>query len=125
MKSWNNLFLVLTLFVAQEFFSQATFTSKATGNWNSTSTWELTSGTDADTDGIPDADDAVIIKAHTVTVNVNATCASLTTDPDADNTSELSSTISTTGASNITINADMLLTIVGDFLSRLVTVTVT
>ena len=113
MKSWYNLFLVLTLFVAQDFFSQATFTSKANGNWNSTNTWQLTSGTDAD--GIPDADDAVIIKAHIVTVNVNATCASLTTDPDANNTSGLSSTISTTGASNININSNMLLTIVGDF----------
>ena len=85
MKSWYNLFLVLTLFVSQEFFSQAVFTSNANGNWNATGTWTLTSGTDAD--GIPDADDAVIIKAHTVTVNVNATCASLITDPDANNTS--------------------------------------
>ena len=75
MKSWYNLFLVLTLFVAQAFYSQAVFTSKG-GNWNSASNWTLTSGTDAD--GIPDADDAVIIKANTVTVNVNATCASLT-----------------------------------------------
>lgn len=101
MKSWYNLFLVLTLFVSQAFFSQATFTSKATGNWNKKETWTLTSGTDADDDGIPDADDAVIIKAHTVTVNVNAACASLTTDPD--------------GTSNITINENMLLTIAGDF----------
>lgn len=113
MKSWYNLFLVLTLFVAQEFFSQATFTSKANGNWNATNTWQLTLGTDAD--GIPDADDAVIIKAHTVNVTANATCASLTTDPDANNTSGLSTTISTTGASNINISANMLLTIVGDF----------
>ena len=37
MKSWYNLFLVLTLFVAQEFFSQATFTSRANGNWNANS----------------------------------------------------------------------------------------
>ena len=115
MKSWNNLFLVLTLFVSQAFFSQATFTSRVNGNWNSTSTWELTSGTDADADGIPDADDAVIIKAHTVNVTANAACASLTTDPDADNTSGLSTTISTTDASNITISSNMLLTIVGDF----------
>ena len=113
MKSWYNLFLVLTLFVSQEFFSQAVFTSNANGNWNATGTWTLTSGTDAD--GIPDADDTVIIKAHTVNVTANATCASLTTDPDANNTSGLSSTISTTGASNINISANMLLTIVGDF----------
>lgn len=113
MKTWYNLFLVLTLFVAQDFFSQATFTSRANGNWNATNTWQLTSGTDAD--GIPDADDAIIIKAHIITVNVNAACASLTTDPDANNTSGLSATLSTTGASNININANMLLTIVGDF----------
>ena len=113
MKSWYNLFLVLTLFVSQEFFSQAVFTSNANGNWNATGTWTLTSGTDAD--GIPDADDAVIIKANTVTVNVNATCASLTTDPDANNTSGLSPTLSPTGASNINISANMLLSIVGDF----------
>lgn len=113
MKTWYNLFLVLTLFVAQDFFSQATFTSRANGNWNATTTWQLTSGTDAD--GIPDADDAIIIKAHIITVNVNAACASLTTDPDANNTSGLSATLSTTDASNININANMLLTIVGDF----------
>lgn len=113
MKSWYNLFLVLTLFVAQDFFSQATFTSKAIGNWNATGTWELTSGTDAD--GIPDADDAVIIKANTVTVNVNATCASLTTEPLANNTSGLSTTISTTNAAIITVNTGKLLTITGDF----------
>lgn len=112
MKSWYNLFLVLTLLVAQAFYSQAVFTSKG-GNWNSASNWTLTSGTDAD--GIPDADDAVIIKAHTVTVNVNATCASLTTEPLANNTSGLSTTISTTNAAIITVNTGKLLTITGDF----------
>ena len=112
MKSWYNLFLVLALFVAQAFYSQAVFTSKG-GNWNSASNWTLTSGTDAD--GIPDADDAVIIKANTVTVNVNAACASLTTDPDANNTSGLSTTINTTNAAIITVNTGKLLTITGDF----------
>ena len=116
MKSWYNLFLVLTLFVSQEFFSQATFTSKANGNWNATGTWELTSGTDAD--GIPDADDAVIIRAHTITVNVKATCSSLTTEPLANNTSGLSTTISTSNASNININTNQLLTITGEFLVK-------
>jgi len=116
MKSWYNLFLVLTLFVSQAFFSQATFTSKANGNWNSTTTWQLTSGTDAD--GIPDADDVVIIRAHTITVNVNATCSSLTTEPLANNTSGLSTTISTSNASNININTNQLLTITGEFLVK-------
>ncbi|WP_291107734.1 T9SS type A sorting domain-containing protein [Flavobacterium sp. UBA6195] len=112
MKIVHKLIPVFFLFISHLMLSQAVFTSNG-GNWNSASSWTLTSGTDAD--GIPDADDAVIIKAHTVTVNVNATCASLTTDPDANNTTGLSRTISTTGASNITINANMLLTIVGDF----------
>lgn len=99
MKSWYNLFLVITLFVSQAFFSQATFTSIADGNWNATGTWTLTSGTDAD--GIPDADDAVIIKAHTVTVNVNAACASLTTDDTSP---------------KLNVNEGVLLSINGDFL---------
>lgn len=117
MKSWNNLFLVLTLFVSQAFFSQAVFTSKANGNWNSSESWLLTSGTDAD--GIPDADDAVIIKAHTVNVTANATCASLTTDPGADNSKGLEFNInSTVGASNINISNNTLLNIVGNFLIK-------
>ena len=113
MKSWNNLFLVLTLFVSQAFFSQATFTSKANGNWNATGTWELTSGTDAD--GIPDADDAVIIKAHSITITASVTCSSLTTEPLANNTSGLKTDISTTNAAIITVNTNQLLTITGDF----------
>lgn len=117
MKSWYNLFLVLTLFVSQAFFSQATFTSRANGNWNATNTWQLTLGTDAD--GIPDADDAVIIKAHTVNVTANATCASLTTDPGAENSKGLDFNInSTVGASNINISNNTLLNIVGNFLIK-------
>ncbi|PPZ90590.1 hypothetical protein C3729_12715 [Cloacibacterium normanense] len=113
MKSWNNLFLVLTLFVSQAFFSQAVFTSKANGNWNSSGSWLLNSGTDAD--GIPDADDAVIIKAHSITITASVTCSSLTTEPLANNTSGLSTTISTSNAAVITVNTNQLLTITGDF----------
>lgn len=113
MKSWNNLFLVLTLFVSQAFFSQAVFTSKAPGNWNSSGSWLLTSGTDAD--GIPDADDAVIIKAHSITITASVTCSSLTTEPLANNTSGLSTTITTPYAAVITVNTNQLLTITGDF----------
>lgn len=58
-------------------FSQATFTSIASGNWNGgLSVWSVT-GSDAD--NIPDADDAVIISTgHTISVNVNAACNTLT-----------------------------------------------
>ncbi|MEZ7531193.1 T9SS type A sorting domain-containing protein [Cloacibacterium sp. Arc13] len=101
--------------MSQALFSQAVFTSKGNGNWNSASTWILTSGTDAD--GIPDADDAVIIRAHTITVNVNATCSSLTTEPLANNTSGLLN-ITTSNASNININTNQLLTITGEFLVK-------
>ena len=113
MKSWYNLFLVLTLFVSQAFFSQAVFTSKANGKWNETNTWQLTSGTDAD--GIPDADDAVIIKAHSITITASVTCSSLTTEPLANNTSGLSTTISTSNAAVITVSTNQLLTITGNF----------
>ena len=114
MKSWNNLFLVLTLFVAQEFFSQVTFTSKANGNWNNPNTWSPSLPL-LDSDGIPDADDAVIIKAHSITITASVTCSSLTTEPLANNTSGLSTNISTTNAAVITVNTNQLLTITGDF----------
>lgn len=93
--------------------SQATFTSKASGNWNSSGSWLLNSGTDAD--GIPDADDTVTIKAHTITVTASVTCSSLTTEPLANNTTGLSGTINTTNAAIINVNTNQLLTITGDF----------
>lgn len=105
MKSWYNLFLVLTLFVAQDFFSQVTFTSKANGNWNNPNTWSPSLPL-LDSDGIPDANDDVFIGSNTITVTANAECKSLTTG-----------TASKTGnTSNININANKLLNIIGDFL---------
>lgn len=105
MKSWYNLFLVLTLFVSQAFFSQVTFTSKANGNWNDPNTWSPSLPL-LDSDGIPDANDDVFIGSNTITVTANAECKSLTTG-----------TASKTGnTSNININANMLLNIIGDFL---------
>lgn len=58
-------------------FSQATFTSISSGNWDGGLTvWSVT-GFDAD--NIPDADDEVIIStSHTISVNVNAACNTLT-----------------------------------------------
>ena len=109
----NRIIPFLFLIFFQVIHSQATFTSKATGNWNSSGSWLLNSGTDAD--GIPDADDTVTIKAHTITVTSSVTCSSLTTEPLANNTTGLSTTISTTNAAIINVNTNQLLTITGDF----------
>ncbi|WP_396189114.1 T9SS type A sorting domain-containing protein [Flavobacterium sp.] len=113
MKILNRIIPFLFLIFFQVIHSQATFTSKATGNWNSSGSWLLNSGTDAD--GIPDADDTVTIKAHTITVTSSVTCSSLTTEPLANNTTGLSTTISTTNAAIINVNTNQLLTITGDF----------
>jgi|GEM_PF-1329691 len=59
--------------------SAATFDSATSGNWNLAATWTLTSGTDAD--GVPDADDAVTIKAgDNVTATGGSTCTTITVD---------------------------------------------
>lgn len=113
MKIVHKLIPVFFLFISHLMLSQATFTSKANGNWNSSGSWLLNSGTDAD--GIPDADDNVTIKAHSITITASATCSSLTTEPLANNTSGLSTTISTTNAAVITVNTNQLLTITGNF----------
>jgi fibronectin-binding autotransporter adhesin len=58
--------------------AQGVFTSKATANWSTgtTTAFNLTSGSDAD--GIPDADDDVIIASgHTITVNGAYFCNTL------------------------------------------------
>ncbi len=113
MKIVHKLIPVFFLFISHLMLSQAIFTSKANGNWNSSGSWLLNSGTDAD--GIPDADDNVTIKAHSITITASVTCSSLTTEPLANNTSGLSTTISTTNAAVITVNTNQLLTITGNF----------
>lgn len=113
MKIVHKLIPVFFLFISHLMLSQATFTSKANGNWNSSGSWLLNSGTDAD--GIPDADDTVTIKAHTITVTASVTCSSLTTEPLANNTTGLNTTITTTNAAIININTNQLLTISGNF----------
>ena len=77
--------------------SQAVFTSKASNNWNSTATWTLTSGTDLD--GIPDTDDDIILLNHIITVTANAACKNITLKGG------------TTGASKLTVNSNMKLTV--------------
>lgn len=62
--------------------SAATFDSATSGNWNLAATWTLTSGTDDN--GVPDADDAVTIKAgHNVTVAGGSTCTTITVEATA------------------------------------------
>lgn len=62
--------------------SAATFDSANSGNWNLAATWTLTSGTDAD--GVPDADDAVTIKAgHNVTTTGGNACTTITVEATA------------------------------------------
>jgi len=54
--------------------AQGTFETIASGNWNNAATWTLTAGTDAN--GIPDADDDVVIMTgHTAVLNVEQSYA--------------------------------------------------
>jgi hypothetical protein len=71
------LFLIYFLLCVSAALGQATFTSVASGNWNGgLAVWSVT-GSDAD--NIPDADDEVVIATgHTINVNVNAACSTLT-----------------------------------------------
>jgi len=54
--------------------AQATFNSLTSGKWSVATTWTMTAGSDAD--GIPDAnDDVVILSPHTVTLSVTQSYA--------------------------------------------------
>ncbi len=59
-----------------QIFSQGTFTSATDGNWNSSFSWTLTSGSDPDSNGIPGANDDVVI-SHDITITGSRSCASL------------------------------------------------
>jgi len=88
------LLLVLTLAPAQA----ATCTSKASGNWGNPSSWVGC--------GVPAAGDAVVINAHTVTVDQNTNAiATLTINTGGILDSNAGMTITTTG--NITINGTL------------------
>src|SRR5688572_9165120 len=84
MKKLHFLPLVLTLVALlsiEPLFGQATYTSTGAGadNWNATTTWTLTAGVDGDGNGLPDANDNVIIANGTpVNVNVASACQNLT-----------------------------------------------
>lgn len=114
MKLFYKIMTAVILLNSYSLFSQAVFTSQATGQWNTTSTWTYT-GTDAD--GIPDADDDVIIRKHSITVSVNSFCNSLKSEPLADNTVGLTSNNTSTLNTNsavLTINSGIILTITND-----------
>lgn len=74
----NRIFIAAGLvFLCTGALAQATFTSIASGDWNGGLTvWSVVG---ADGDNIPDADDEVVIATgHTINVNVNAACNTLT-----------------------------------------------
>ncbi|MGL2987209.1 T9SS sorting signal type C domain-containing protein [Flavobacterium sp. RSSA_27] len=76
------LFSALLFFMIGLVNAQATFTTSQTGNWNASTTWTLSSGTDSD--GIPDADDNVIVdNKHVLNLTQNESCASLTINGSA------------------------------------------
>lgn len=83
-------------------YSQDTFTSIATGDWGTAGTW---SGQVGDADGIPDADDAVIITGgFTVTVSSAQACISLDVGASDFN------------GSTLTVNAGFTLTVTNNFI---------
>ncbi len=108
-KSVKGLFLALILIIsAITVASATTYYSRANGNWNSSTTWSTvsyTSNTNAGT--FPVAGDIVNIgNGFTVTVTVNAGCASITYDNtinSANNTITITSGITLTVSGAITI----------------------
>ena len=81
-KLTTTVFMLLSLFIVGNAFGQATFRSNvASGAWNVAGTWTITAGSDGD--GIPDADDTVLIngadnRAVVIPTGYSAFCASLT-----------------------------------------------
>lgn len=69
--------IALLIFLTPSIIFGATFTTKASGDWNTTTIWKITGGTDSD--GIPDADDVVIIK-HNVTSTTDIYATSILVD---------------------------------------------
>jgi hypothetical protein len=69
-------FLVGSLYATTTISAQANFTSKSSGAWNVASRWTRISGNDAD--GIPDADDNVVIRpTDSLTTSAAAYCKTL------------------------------------------------
>lgn len=75
MNSLLKILVCCTILFSCHSHAQGVFTTQASGNWDSPSTWTLSSG--ADSDGIPDDDDDVIIGNHNIAINVNVFCNSI------------------------------------------------
>jgi hypothetical protein len=102
--------LLIIIFLTNSLKAQGVFTSKATANWSTgtTTAFNLTSGSDED--GIPDADDDVIIASgHTITVNGTNSCKTLVINAaSANNGITIASPNSLTvgaGSGSVTMNA--------------------
>ncbi len=92
------MFASLLVFAHSSAQAQAKFMSKANGAWESASTWTMLAGSDSD--GIPDANDTVLVTGG-FTVSLSGTsdaCALLTIDAG--------STVALTGSGNLTVNAN-------------------
>ncbi|MBI2966501.1 MAG: CxxxxCH/CxxCH domain-containing protein [Bacteroidetes bacterium] len=74
------LFAVLLCGLQNRTYGQARY-SVATGNWNSTATWSATSGGVSGASVPTSANDVIIERGFTVTLNTNGQCASLTFNP--------------------------------------------
>jgi Secretion system C-terminal sorting domain len=98
MKKITFILMLVLAFCMTIPLNASTFTSNANGNWSTPATWLVTGG--MDTDGIPDADDDVVIGAlfigQTIFLdNINVTIANLTVN---------SGTLSSTGNLTVTGN---------------------
>ncbi|MBT1697706.1 autotransporter-associated beta strand repeat-containing protein, partial [Fulvivirgaceae bacterium PWU4] len=82
--SLRTLGAMMLLALATEVSAQATYTSNASGNWNDTGSWTIGGTPDGDTDGIPDAnDDVIITSAHVITVDALSNALSVTINAGA------------------------------------------
>lgn len=116
---------VLVLLTSANGFGQGSFTFSpggANGNWNASANWTLSSGTDAD--GIPDADDDVIIpNGKTVNINVSSACNAITLNGNAtinftmaNQTLSVNGLMTMNGTSSVTGgSASRILDLLGDF----------
>ncbi len=113
----------IALFSASVLVAQGTYTSTGTtSNWNLTTTW--TGLGDVPNDGIPDANDAVIIATgHTVDINVNSAAGALTMNgtailnfPTNNLTLTVNGIMTMNGTSSVTgNNNNRILSLLSDF----------
>jgi len=93
------LFLLVLSF--SRVYGQATFQSNSGGTWNSASRWTLVSGSDGD--GIPDANDNVIIQSgHSISISTGSACNNLTFN---NGTISFSSSVTLAIGGNLTVSS--------------------